>query len=645
MCGIAGIFDKSNTLSSGELGSIVKSMRDAIAHRGPDADDCWIDISHHMGFAHTRLSIIDLSEAGAQPMLASDQKTLITYNGEVYNSDELRRELVLDGITLRGYSDTEVILEACVKWGVENTVQRLVGMFAFAIYNSQTGVLNLVRDRVGIKPLYWADIKSAFLFGSELSAIECYPDFSIKVNSTALASYFRKGCIEGKQSIANDCFRLEPGTMLTRTTNGDIRIKRYWHGNSFDTKGCATKTENTSDYIDELEQLLTEAISIRTIADVPLGAFLSGGIDSSTVVALMQKVSSTPVNTFSIGFSESDYDESSHAALIADHVGTNHTQLVVTAQDALDAIRVMHKVYDEPFADASQIPTYLLSKLTREYVTVALSGDGGDELFAGYSRYYHALKMRESLSKIPTPISFMVGKSIKSIPRPVFQVLAKFAPEKYRTSISGDKIPTLAELMIKQDDRKLYNAVSCHFNNPEELVPGVPKTTTSIDEGEIINFLRHMQRDDLNGYLPDDILTKLDRASMFVGLEARVPILDHRIIEFAAKLPNDVNYRNGEGKWILKEVLYRHVPKELVDRPKMGFGAPIGVWLRNELHDWADDLLHDKAIRQIDLLDYNSFDRKWDQHRKKIANWEYHLWDVLMLHGWLRHRRDKLDTS
>lgn len=454
-----------------------------------------------------------------------------------------------------------------------------------------------------------------------------------------MASYLRKGCVTGKQSIADECFRLEPGTILTRSASGNLSTKRYWHGNAFSSRKKLKQTRQPIDYVNELENLLTDAISIRTIADVPLGAFLSGGIDSSTVVALMQKVSSTPINTFSIGFSEAEYDESNHAALIAKHLGTHHTQLVVTAQDALDAIGVMDEVYDEPFADASQIPTYLLSKLTREHVTVALSGDGGDELFAGYSRYYHAQKLKKKLLGIPAPLRLILGKSIKTIPQPLYKILARCAPEKYRTSLAGDKLPTLADLLLEHNDAKLYRAVSSHSNNPEALIPGLQNTLASAEfEEEKDDFLRHMQRDDLNCYLPDDILTKLDRASMFVGLEARVPILDHRIVEFAATLPTDINHRNGEAKWILKQVLYRHVPKELVDRPKMGFGAPIGQWLRNELHDWADNLLNDKEIRHLELLNYTSLDEKWRQHRKNFANWEYHLWDILMLHGWLQHR-------
>lgn len=638
MCGIAGLIDKTQSLTSDNITTIVTKMKQAISHRGPDANGSWIEPQHHIGFAHTRLSIVDLSEAGAQPMLSSNKRCMITYNGEVYNSEELKQDLLNEGISFKGHSDTEVILEACARWGIESTVSRLIGMFAFAFYDLNTSNLTIVRDRLGIKPLYWADLPTAFVFGSELTALECHHDFAIDVSKPALSSYLRKGCVSGKQSIASHCYRLEPGTMLSRDAQGEVSITRYWHGNEFNAcPSAATNANQPEHHIDQLESLLTDAISIRTIADVPLGAFLSGGIDSTTVVALMQKVSSTPVNTFSIGFSEAKYDESSHAAATADYLGTAHTQLMVTAQDTLEAIPLLPEIYDEPFADPSQIPTYLLSKLTRQHVTVALSGDGGDELFAGYSRYFNTLNREESLLRIPGAMRYALGKSMQLAPGSLCRAASPYVSEKFRKYLSGDRLPALADILIKYNREKLYQLATSYYNQPELLITDYDAEAVKA-ENEIDDFLRYMQCDDLNNYLPDDILTKLDRASMFVGLEARVPIIDHRIVEFASRLPTDLKYRDGEGKWILKQVLYKHVPKELVDRPKKGFGVPIGQWLRKELLDWADDLLNDQTIRDMKLLNYKLLDHKWSQHRQSIANWENHLWDILMLHGWLRHR-------
>lgn len=639
MCGIAGVLDVRRAGDEAGLAALAADMATSLHHRGPDAGGVWVDPGAGLALGHRRLSIVDLSPAGAQPMVSADGRWVIAYNGEVYNADALRADL--PGIAFRGRSDTEAILEGCARWGVRATVERLIGMFAFALWDRETRTLHLVRDRLGIKPLYWGRFGPLLLFGSELKALRRHPGWEPEIDRGAVAAFLRHDYVPGPAAIWQGVAKLEPGRILTVRAGEEPRIEAYWRLEDVVRAGQADPFAGTDEEAaDRLEALLADAVSRRMIADVPLGAFLSGGIDSSTVVALMQRASDRPVRTFSIGFREQGFDEAPHARAVASHLGTDHTELYVESDDARAVIPRLPAIYDEPFADVSQIPTFLVSELTRRHVTVALSGDGGDELFAGYPRYTVTSAVWRRLGRLPASARRAAGRALGAVPVPVWDAVARMAPGS--AAIYGDRVHKLAGALGGDAD-DLYRRMLSRWEDAAALVPGAVEPRGAFwddgPKGWLPDLVERMQLLDTRVYLPDDILTKVDRASMAVALEARVPLLDHRVVAFAWSLPMRFKLRGGESKWLLRRVLERHVPRALFERPKMGFGVPIDAWLRGPLRDWAESLLAEDRLRADGLLDPAPIRRRWAEHLSGRRNWQYPLWSVLMLQAWREAER------
>jgi asparagine synthase (glutamine-hydrolysing) len=638
MCGITGFVTSAGNGSANELHARVGAMNDSVRYRGPDDDGLWVDAEAGVAIGHRRLSIIDLSPAGHQPMVSANGRYVLSYNGEVYSYQEIRAELEARGHRFRGHSDTEVMLESFAVNGIEPTVQRLVGMFALAVWDREERTLTLIRDRLGIKPLYWAQFGDLFLFGSELKALRAHPGWSPRLDREAVALFMRHNYVPAPRTIYQGVYKLEPGTILTLPWRGKPKITRYWDARAIARAGIESPLRaNDSELVDQLATLLQDAIRRRMVADVPLGAFLSGGIDSSVVTALMQAANTGKVKSFSIGFDIPGFDEAKHAAAVANHLGTDHTEMTVTAKEALDLIPRLPEIYDEPFADSSQIPTYLVSAMTRQHVTVALSGDGGDELFAGYNRYKAATRLWHGLSMLPFALREGLARGLTSVSPDCWSQLATLIPARFRPALMGDKIHKFASVLQLKDTGALYRRLVTHWE-PADVMPGTAEPRGVLWdarlETELPNLLDRMQLLDLLTYLPDDILTKVDRASMAVSLEARVPLLDHRVVEFSWRLPRAAKLRHGKGKWLLRQVLYRHVPPKLVERPKMGFGIPLGEWLRGPLRHWAEALLDERRLREADLVDAALVRRHWDEHLSGRRNWQYLLWDVLMLESW-----------
>jgi asparagine synthase (glutamine-hydrolysing) len=638
MCGIAGILSGSSATGD-ELISGVEAMSDALAHRGPDAAGHWLDAEAGIALGHRRLSIIDLSETGAQPMTSASGRYVISYNGEVYNFAELRQELIAAGHRFRGSSDTEVILEACTQWGVVPALKRMIGMFAFALWDREARVLRLVRDRLGIKPLYWAEIGKSILFGSELKALRAHPSFRVEINHDALADFLRHGYIAAPNSIYRGVFKLRPGEMLSMRAGQAPLVERFW--DLAEIVAAARRAPFQGDEAEaesRLEALLKDSVKSRMVADVPLGAFLSGGIDSSLVTALMQAQSDTKVKTFSIGFSENDYDEARHAGAVAAHLGTDHHELYVSPQEALGVVPLLPELFDEPFGDVSQIPTYLVSKLTRQSVTVALSGDGGDEIFGGYNRYTALARYGGLLFGQPAGMRGIEAALLRALPPRSWDLLARALPPAKRPRQLGDKMHKFAGMLADTPEQYYRNATG-HWAEPSTMVIGARVTPVHYDADAAAALLpdpvERMQYLDALTYLPGDILTKVDRASMAVSLEARVPLLDHRVVAFAWSLPSRLKISQGRGKRILRRLLDRYVPRALVERPKSGFAVPIDDWLRGPLHDWAEALLDEGRMRAQGYLKPEPIQRKWAEHLSGRRNWQHHLWDVLMFQAWL----------
>jgi len=642
MCGIAGIFSpESDTLTP-----VVRKMVETLRHRGPDDSGIWTDDKAGVGLGHRRLSILDRSPMGHQPMLSSCGRFVVTYNGEIYNFAELRDELESLGQAFRGRSDTEVLLAAVSKWGVEQAVTRFNGMFAFALWDRQERTLSLCRDRVGEKPLYYGWSGTAFLFASELKALAAHPQFKRAITRNALALYMRHNCVPAPYSIYDGVFKLSPGTMLTLSERLPGAVPApvpYWSAKAVAERGVADPLAGSEkEALCVLERLLLDAVKLRMVADVPLGAFLSGGIDSSTVVALMQAQSGTPVKTFAIGFHEARYDEAAFAGKVAAHLGTDHTELYVTPQQALDVIPRLSAIYDEPFADSSQIPTLLVSELARRHVAVSLSGDGGDEVFGGYNRYVWGRRIGRTIGWMPKGLRRGLAHGIMAFSPMSWEALCdRLGPVLPAMQSPGDKLHKLAELLGVGDQDALYRGLTAHWKQPTQVVRGAIEPMTLLTDraqwAGIDDVTLRMMFFDLATYLPDDILVKLDRASMGVSLEARVPMLDHRIVELAWRLPVAMKIRGGQGKWALRQVLYKYVPKELVERPKMGFGVPLDSWLRGPLRDWAEDLLDERQLDQDGFFNPQPIREKWAEHLSGRRNWQHHLWDVLMFQAWLRH--------
>jgi asparagine synthase (glutamine-hydrolysing) len=612
-------------------------MADSIAYRGPDDHGLWSDPEVGIALTHRRLAIVDLSPAGHQPMISADGRFIVIFNGEIYNFMDLRSELEVRGVQFRGHSDTEVMLEAFAIYGIAPTVKRLIGMFTIAVWDRRERALCLVRDRLGIKPLYWMKQGSLFLFGSELKALRAYPNWSPRIDRSAVASFMRHNYIPAPHTIYESVYKLEQGTILTLPWSSEPHIDKFWDARSVAKAGLARPLQATDhEMVDRLEMLLGDAVKRRMIADVPIGAFLSGGIDSSTVAALMKAANAGPVRTYTIGFEHSGYDEATHAAAVAKHLGTDHTEMTVTPQDALDVIPKLAEMYDEPFADSSQIPTYLVSAMTRRHVTVALSGDGGDELFGGYTRYQQTSRLTR-LRLLPRPLRSAIARAIAAVPADRWTRLMRVIPASIRPSQIGDKMHKLSGILPSDSETELYRGLVSHWE-PGDVVLGAREHKgvlwdPTIDR-DFPTLMERMQFLDLVTYLPDDILTKVDRASMTVALEARVPLIDHRVVEFAWRLPSEMKVRGGTSKWLLRQVLYRHVPKAMVERPKMGFAIPLGDWLRGPLRSWADNLLAESRLRSAGYFDAAAVRRIWDEHVSGRANRQYMLWNVLMFEAW-----------
>lgn len=651
MCGIAGFLDLRGATSN-ELGRhVLGRMADALTHRGPDDSGIWFNPQVGIGLGHRRLSILDLSPGGHQPMVSADQRYVIAFNGEIYNFREIRAELAADatGITThwRGHSDTEVMLAAFVRWGVNAALERFNGMFAFALWDQTERVLYLARDRMGEKPLYYGWLGRILVFGSEIRSLRVHPDWHGNVNRDALTLLLRHGYIGAPHSIFDKIQKLPPAALLTvwadQTGVGTSELSSYW---SLPGSGAREQRDAASlanaESIDALEQLLRDSVRLRMEADVPLGAFLSGGIDSSLVVALMQAQSSRPVRTFSIGFQEQRFDESVHARAVARHLGTDHTELRVTAEEAMAVAPRLGALYDEPFADSSQIPTYLVSKLARKSVTVSLSGDGGDELFCGYDRYANAARHWRHLALVPNFLRTVCGLGLRAGGGCLVgagQGLRGGRGLAGRVIRGGRKAARVSELLMVDDRQAFYRRFISSWVEPEKLVLGSrnPDSIHTSDRhryaGETIEDA--MMRWDMGSYLPDDILVKVDRASMAVGLEARVPLLDHRLVEFAARLPLAFKVRDGVSKWMLRKVLYRHVPAALLERPKMGFGVPLATWLRGPLRDWGESLLSGARLRQEGFFEPNRVREYWDELQSGSVDHSSRMWPILMFQSWL----------
>ena len=601
MCGLTGFWDSRAQLSRANSLQIVREMSLQVERRGPDSQGVWCDESVGIALGHQRLSIVDLSPAGHQPMVSYSGYSVLIYNGEIFNTAELRAELITQGIIFKSASDTEVILEGCEYWGVEATCKRLIGMFAFALWDRQARELVLVRDRLGIKPLYWGFQGQTLFFGSQLKSFSKHPDWKPKIDLEAQRAYFRTNYIPAPVSIYQNIHKLKPGCFLKINSERQVHETCFWN---------LKKTNQVliEDPIEQVHVLLRDAVKRRMVADVPLGAFLSGGIDSSTIVALMQSQSEKPIKTFSIGSHEKAYDESDQAAKIAQHLGTEHYSWRISDSEAQEVIPKLSEFYDEPFGDASQIPTYLVSKLARQHVTVSLSGDGGDELFGGYNRYWVGHKYWPWAKKIPAGL----------------RNLGALALKQYPAGRLGEKLYKFGYWLSARDEREFYQR-SVYQWEDKEPIAGL--------EFDSNNFVKSMQRADLLTYLPDDILAKVDRASMAVSLEARVPFLDHRVVELAMSLPLEAKIHDGQTKWILRRILEKYVPSQLMNTKKMGFGIPIDVWLRGALRDWAENLLLKENLEKSGL-DVKRIRQKWDEHLSCKANWQYPIWGVLMFQSW-----------
>ena len=653
MCGLTGFFQLRSPGSETQV-AIVQRMADTLVHRGPDDEGVWVDKETGIALAHRRLSILDLSPAGHQPMVSASGRYVIAFNGEIYNHLDLRAALekVGAGVTAlcpwRGHSDTETLLAGFDAWGIRGTIERCVGMFAFAVWDRKERVLTLGRDRLGEKPLYYGWQGASFIFGSELKALKAHPSFRTQINRDALCLFMRHNYIPAPHSIYQDIYKLPPGHLLAvSAARREPVLEAYWSLTDVAEAGCRSPFDAPCEEVaDELERLLKSAIRQQMVADVPLGAFLSGGIDSSTVVALMQAQSDRPVKTFTIGFNEEGYNEAVHAKAVARHLGTDHTELYVTPQQAMDVIPKLPTLYCEPFADSSQIPTFLVSQLARQHVTVALSGDGGDELFSGYNRYVLAQRLWGTLSRVPAWARSLAASGIRALSPSVWNSL--LGPLQALTSKAnrqvnvGDKLHKGAGVLASRRIDDLYLGLVTHWN-PDEIVLNGREPATVLNGRPLplagLDDVQRMMALDAVTYMPDDILVKVDRAAMGVSLESRVPFLDHRVVEFAWRIPQSLKLRDGVGKWILREVLYRYVPKTLIERPKMGFGVPIDHWLRGPLKDWAEALIAPERLRREGLFDPTPIQRKWLEHQAGARNWAYYLWDVLMFQAWLETAR------
>lgn len=643
MCGIAGLLGPS----AGD-GELLRHMAETVSHRGPDDSGVWSDPEAGIGLSHRRLSIVDLSPEGHQPMVSSDGRLVLSYNGEIYNHSALRRKLEAVGAQpsggWRGHSDTETLLQAISAWGLTEALEQSVGMFAFALWDRHERSLNLVRDRFGEKPLYYGWAGKDFLFGSELKAIRAHPRFDGEIDRQSLGDYLERSHVPAPRSIYRGIFKLSPGCVLTATLaaarsrriqplaeegeEGGIKLSRYWDYRNVFEAGLANAITDEAEALNALDDALGQAVQGQSVADVPVGAFLSGGIDSSTIVALARKHSSKPVRTFSIGFEEADYDEAKCAKVIAAHFGTIHHELYVSARDARNVISLLPHMYDEPFGDSSQIPTYLVSRFARNEVTVAITGDGGDELFGGYNRHTVAPAIWQRACRVPQPLRSLAAKSAALIPNVLIGI---------RGPNFADKVQRGARLVgDARSFRDIYAGLRNDWHGRLSPLLGATGQLSSYDLDVDGHDAGRAMYCDAVSYLPDDILCKVDRASMAVSLETRVPFLDHRVAALAARIPLSLKVKEGQGKYLLRQLLYQEAPRSLFDRPKAGFAVPVGKWLKDPLRDWAEDLLDPAKMAGEGWLDHNIVKRRWHDHLAGRGNSTQAIWSILMFQAWLR---------
>lgn len=642
MCGLAGFLDFSGRYP--ELGEVAFRMASRLFERGPDDSGIWQDAESGIALVHRRLAIVDLSASGHQPMVSTSGRFVLVYNGELYNHTALRQELEAtdQALSWRGHSDTETLLACIGAWGVEATLKRSVGMFAFALWDRQARTLVLARDRAGEKPLYYGWQGDTFLFGSELKALRAHPAFNAAVDRGALALYLRHNYIPAPYSIHQGIFKLPPGTWLElRQGLRNLEPRAYWSLAEVAERGASDPfTGSDLEAVDEVARLLGNAVAVQQVADVPLGALLSGGIDSTLITALMRAQSSRPVRTFTIGFDEKAYDEATHARAVAAHLGTEHTELRVSANDALDLIPQLPSMYDEPFADSSQLPTHLVMRLARQHVTVALSGDAGDEFFGGYNRYFLAPKVWRRMGWMPAPVRHGVGRMLTCVPADTINRWAGPLADRMGIAQSGNKAHKLGRSLRHMrgiDD--LYVSLVSEWPDADGMVVDGFIPPNLLDARErwpaLVDPVARMMALDGLTYLPDDILVKVDRAAMAVSLETRAPFLDRDVMEFAWRLPLHIKLRDGKGKWILRQLLDRYVPRDLIERPKMGFGIPLDEWLRGPLREWAGDLLGEDRLRREGYLHPEAITRTWNAHVRGQGSCGYRLWSVLMFQAWL----------
>ncbi|MBH10730.1 MAG: asparagine synthase (glutamine-hydrolyzing) [Candidatus Marinimicrobia bacterium] len=649
MCGITGYVGGEwlNGLEGAK--HQLKLMSETIKHRGPDSSGFWLDQDCGIAFAHRRLSIIDLSDNGKQPMFSSSKRFVILFNGEIYNHLSLRSELEKENCApdWNGHSDTETILAYIENHGFKKTLEKCVGMFAIVLFDREKKHLYMARDRMGEKPLYYGWQKGVFLFGSELKSLQKHISFENKIDRDAIALYLKYNYVPSPFSIFKRISKVPAGTFIKLNIkqkdfrpNEKINPINYWSLENVASKGIMNPIKENNLAIKNLKKLLKVSIKDQMIADVPIGAFLSGGIDSSLIAAIMQELSNKSIKTFTIGFHEKGFNEAEYAKAIANHLKTDHTELYVEPNDAMNIIPKLPHLYDEPFSDSSQIPTFLISEMTRKYVTVSLSGDGGDEVFGGYNRYLWNNNFHERTKKIPYYLKNNFAALIKKIsPMTWDRIMASFnfmTPSTLEAVRKGEKIHKLAEVLTAKDYSEIYNRLISQWQKPSKLIK------SDLDINNIQNnalfldndFRFMMMFNDSTQYLPDDILVKLDRAAMSVSLETRIPYLDHRIIEYSWRLPLSMKIKGGKGKWVLRKILNEYIPKNLIDRPKMGFGVPIDYWLRGPLRDWAEDLLDETKIKNEGFFNVSPIAKKWKEHKQETNNWQHHLWNILMFQSW-----------
>ncbi|WP_282156491.1 asparagine synthase (glutamine-hydrolyzing) [Vibrio diabolicus] len=638
MCGFTG-FISFNSQGSDFLDRTIKNMNAQLVHRGPDSDGFWCLEQFGLAFGHRRLAIQDLSPAGHQPMVSNCGRYVMVFNGEVYNHLELREHF--PDMVWRGHSDTETILACIDTWGFEKTLKQLTGMFAIALWDFELSKLFLARDRLGEKPLFYSNQNGSFIFASELKALKQHPSFNAEIDRDVLCLYMRHNCVPAPYSIYKHTFKLMPGTILTINADLSIAESEYWSATNVVNNGLENRFAGTAQQaVDKLDEVLTTAVNRQVLSDVPLGAFLSGGVDSTSIVALMQANTNKPVKTFTMGFDNKHYNEAEHAKAVANHLGTEHTEMYVSPQEALHCIPELHNVYDEPFADSSQIPTFLVSKLAKQHVTVALSGDGGDELFAGYNRHQLAHTMWPKVNKLPSVPRALLSAGIHGFAPQQLDKLNSFLPKAKKMRQLGDKLHKASAVLRAQNPQDLYLGLISQWKEPNELVllgqePNSVITHNSLSDNLTVPEM--MMALDMMTYLSDDILTKVDRAAMAVSLETRVPMLDHSVVEFAWSLPLDIKLRHGVTKWPLREVLYKYMPKELIERPKMGFALPLDTWLRTTLREWAEVLIEPIRLQQEGYFNEPMVTKLWQQHLTGKYNHTAPLWCVLMFQQWLEN--------